>query len=147
MRTFTVAAVVLILLAANASAQTADDRVAIQKLRDGHSADHNRHDAKALASRFAPDADRMSAAGEFTRGIDAIEKDYANQLRGIDQHSSFKDLAPLTIRFLSPTLAIGDTVEQIIGRATGPLTLNVTTIFVKHNGRWLFAAVRNARLN
>jgi hypothetical protein len=59
-----------VLIAATAQMQTrlgtpADERV-IQNNRDAHDAAWNKHDARALAALFAPDADRATVNGWFS---------------------------------------------------------------------------------
>jgi uncharacterized protein (TIGR02246 family) len=129
------------------AAQTPDDTMAIQQLRNGHSLDHNKHDAQAMAARFTEDADRMTAAGEFAVGREAIRQGYITQLAGVDRNATFKDIRPLHVRFLSPDIAVADTVEEVTGRPTGVVQTAVTFICVKRSGKWMIAGIRNARLN
>src|ERR1043165_10142242 len=74
-----------VLIAATAQMQTrlgtpADERV-IQNNRDAHDAAWNKHDARALAALFAPDADRATVNGWFS-GRGGIERGYANTFGG-----------------------------------------------------------------
>lgn len=137
------------LIAATAQMQTrlgtpADER-AIQNNRDAHDAAWNKHDAKALAALFAPDADRATVNGWFS-GRAEIERGYVNTFGGAFKNATLTNESP-KLKFLTADVAMLDVDNIVTGRADGMTVKNhSTSIYVKRNGEWTLVANRLIRM-
>jgi uncharacterized protein (TIGR02246 family) len=104
---------------------------------------YNRHDAKAMAEQFAPDADACVSLSKY-RGQDQIASFFA-RLEGDAIESPSKTAS---IRFLTPDVALMDvetTLTGLRGANDGelpPLLIKACFIATKKDGRWLYGALR-----
>jgi ketosteroid isomerase-like protein len=80
----------LVVSAAHSQTQvnTAADEAAIRQILDARNAAYNRHDAKALAATYAPDADLVTGTGRLVSGRSEIEKNYTEAFAGVDKSAS-----------------------------------------------------------
>ena len=138
-----------VLIAATAQMQTrlgtpADERV-IQNNRDAHDAAWNKHDARALAALFAPDADRATVNGWFS-GRGEIERGYANTFGGAFKNATLINESP-KLKFLTADVAMLDVDNIVTDGADGMRVKNhSTSIYVKRNGEWTLVANRLIRM-
>src|ERR1044072_2834189 len=104
---------------------TAADERAIQNNRDAHDAAWNKHDAKALAALFAPDADRATVNGWFS-GRAEIEKGYVTTFGGAFKNATLTNESP-KLKFLTADVAMLDVDNIVTGRADGMRVKNHST--------------------
>ena len=121
---------------------TPADKAAILKFRDAHNVAWDNHDAKGLASLYAPDGDRISASGVHYIGRDQIEQSYVNAFKGVYKTSGVKDTST-TLRFLTADTALVDVDDELTTTTAGEIVSHhVASIYVKRNGRWVMVAER-----
>jgi uncharacterized protein (TIGR02246 family) len=107
----------------------------------------NRHDGKAMASVFAEDADMVTPAGQLVKGRAAIEQAIvADHTKGPLREASL-EVKDEPVRFVTPDVAVSDATVLVKGAygpdgtKAGPMTLLVTNVWKKTDGRWwLFAS-------
>lgn len=103
----------------------------------------NRGDAKALAAHWLPDGDVVTAAGEFIKGREAIERQFAQFLA--EQGRPKLTSKILSIRFLGPDVAVEDATSSLDPEPPGPpVHMHHTTVYVRREGKWLIASARGA---
>jgi uncharacterized protein (TIGR02246 family) len=123
----------------------ADDRAALDAVNAEFIRAFNAGDAAALAKLFTDDARMSDEAGRTVEGRAAIQERLAE---------SFRETPGLTlvlrtdsIKFLGPDVAIEEGASQLQGPAeVGSETaefIPYTAVFVKQNGKWLHAVVRD----
>jgi uncharacterized protein (TIGR02246 family) len=121
-------------------ADQAEDEAAIRKNDDAYIEAYNKHDAKALAALWSPEAVYVDPdTGEEAVGREAIEKEFA------DTFANLKD-AKLeinvdSIKFFSPNVAIENGTARIIRAKEEPDESNYSALFVKRDGKWLIDRV------
>ncbi len=100
-----------------------------------------KHDAKAVAALFAPEAEYVDAEGTVFQGRDTIEKTLAEFFEKNPDSNLLLDIA--SIRFLGPMLAIEDgTTICTVGQEGVPEESRYTAIHAKMDGQWQMASVR-----
>src|SRR5262245_40599234 len=83
----------------------AEDEAAIRKNDEAYVAAYNRHDAKAIAALWSPDAVYTeTSTGQPAVGRDAIEKVFVRTLA--DSRDSRLEIDAKSIQFVSPDVAI-----------------------------------------
>src|SRR6476620_5274628 len=91
MRTLMTAILAAVVPLQIASAQvqigTAADEAAIRAVLDARNAAYNRHDATAMTSVYAPDADLVTGAGRYLKGRMELEDYYADLFKGADRNA------------------------------------------------------------
>jgi uncharacterized protein (TIGR02246 family) len=135
-------------LAAEAAAPQQDkgdreaDRVAVQKATDGFIKAFDSGDAKAVASAWTDQGEFIAGDDLTLRGRGAIEKAYTeffvkypkSKVVGIDIDS---------LRFVSRDSAVMEGHLKVLrGQADQPNTSRFTSLFVREDGKWLLAVVR-----
>lgn len=109
----------------------------------------NSHDAKAMASVFAEDADAIDPMGRKAAGRAEIEKAFTAEQTGKGpMRESSLVVTDEPIRFVTADVAITDT-EAVIsgvigpdGTKLGPVNVHVTNIWKKSGGTWSVFASR-----
>jgi uncharacterized protein (TIGR02246 family) len=126
----------------------ADDEIAgVRKSCEAVVSGWNKHDAKAIAAVFAEDADMISPEGKLVSGRAAIEKAFTEDMNGPLKESAITVLKE-PVRFPTPEIAVSDaevTLEGAIGpdgAKSGPMTLIVTNVWKKADGKWWIYASR-----
>jgi len=118
----------------------AASEAAIRKMVAGYVEAFNKHDAKALADCWSPDAvylDRVS--GEEVSGHDNLAKKFTALFK--DQPDSKMTVTTQSIRFISPSVAVEQgTSNEIIGKSE-PKEVPYTAVYVKRDGQWLLDRV------
>ncbi len=103
---------------------------------------YNARDAKALGELFTPTAEIEDGDGEVTRGLDAIVARFT-RIFG-DGQSGTLSVTPDSLRFLGTDLAIEEGTASLTTRAGEPPQTNrYSVIYVRQNGRWLHARIRD----
>jgi uncharacterized protein (TIGR02246 family) len=126
--------------AADPAGPRAAEEAAIRAASQAYVAALAKGDAAALAAAWTPDGDIIDAAGNVLPGREtmALEKAAAADRPQITIHET-------TLRFLSADAAIEDGTVEIIPAAGGPLTGRFSATWVRHEGAWKLAALREAR--
>jgi uncharacterized protein (TIGR02246 family) len=131
------------LVASVSSAAPADESEALRKLMDEFVEAYNRHDARAMADLFAPDADVCVSLSRY-RGRDQIERFFTG-LEGNPIESLSKEAS---IRFLTPNVALMDVETKLTGlrgvngAELPALLIKACFIVTKNNDRWIYGALR-----
>lgn len=123
---------------------SAADRAAIHRVFANFDRAFNRHDARAMAMTFTPDADFTNMYGVYRRGRKGIEQRMAPLFQGRLRDASRTD-AVRSIRFLTPILAAVDANSVITGTreadgsVAAPRKGLMTVILRKRDGSWRIA--------
>jgi uncharacterized protein (TIGR02246 family) len=124
---------------------TPSDEAAIRAILDARNAAYNRHDAKALAATYAPDADLVTGTGKLLSGRAEIEKNYVDSFAGVDRNAIVK-IDASKLRFLTRDAAILDLDGVTTGRSDGAIKTHATWVYAKRNGQWTVVAIRAMRI-
>lgn len=127
-------------MAAESAGPRAADEAAIRAASQAYVAALAKGDAVALAAAWTPDGDIVDAAGNVLpgRATMSLEKGVASDRPQIRIHET-------KLRFLSADAAIEDGVVEIVPQTGGPLTGRFSATWVRHEGGWKLAALREAR--
>jgi uncharacterized protein (TIGR02246 family) len=126
--------------AADPAGPRAADEAAVRAASKAYVAALAKGDAAALAAAWTPDGDIVDAAGNRLLGREAmsLEKGAASGRPQITIHDT-------RLRFLSADSAIEDGTVEIVPPTGGPLTGRFSATWVRHEGGWKLAALREAR--
>ncbi|WP_152396103.1 SgcJ/EcaC family oxidoreductase [Paenibacillus guangzhouensis] len=130
---------------------TMNDRQAIQNLFIRLSQAWDAGDGVAYGRCFTADADYVTFNGEHLRGRQAIDTVHQQLWNGVLRGSKLLYLdAELTLRFLSPELAIAHATGIVQLRfhkkpPTSRQSIN-SNVLLKVNGEWQIAAFHNCRI-
>ena len=136
----------------------AKDEVAIRELAAAFEKTHNKHDAKAFATLFAPEADFTNVRGMTARGRKAIEEFHRPLFEGDTSkgNPSFKDAVlkvdEVRVRFLRPDVASVDILwtqtgsKAPDGKDRGTRKGLASWVAAKEGGRWQVAVMHNMDL-
>jgi uncharacterized protein (TIGR02246 family) len=130
-------------LAAGAQAPDtkAEDEKAIRSAVDAFVAAFAKGDAKAIAALFTEQGEAIDVGGEAIRGRGDLEAHYAERFESSPGEKVETEIE--LIHFLSPEVARQDGRSKLIPADGGPPTSSrYTTTFVKREGRWLVASIR-----
>jgi uncharacterized protein (TIGR02246 family) len=117
-------------------ADQAEDEAAIRKNAEAYVEAYNKHDAKALAAMWSPDAVYMDpSTGEAAVGQEEIEKVFAETLA--DLKDAKLDVEVTSVDFMSPNVAIESGTARIIRPDAEPEETKYTAVNVKRDGKWL----------
>lgn len=124
-----------------APANQADDDAAIRKADAAYAEAYNKHDAKAVAAMWSPEAVYSDPeTGDEIVGREALEKEFA------DTFANLKDarleVEVTAIKFLSPNVAIESGTARILRPKEEPDESTYTALFVKRDGQWLLDRVK-----
>jgi uncharacterized protein (TIGR02246 family) len=116
------------------------DEAAIRKTAASYSEAFNRHDAKALAELWSPDAVYINrGTGEQLVGRAAIAEDFAAQFEA--QPNAKLEVNVASIQFMSPNVAIERGTAKMLTPNAEPEEIEYTAVNVKRDGRWLLDRV------
>ena len=141
-------ALVLTIALFGAAAFAAEDPVAQQQAAITKKAQafveaFQKGDANAVAAFWATDGDYADVAGRLLKGRKAIADDFA-QLFAENKGLKLR-IDVLSVRFPTPDTAIEDGVSSVMSPdETVPNRARYTNIFVKKDGDWLLASVRES---
>lgn len=127
-------------------ADLAADTKAIQDAGQAYKAALERGDGKALAALWTPDGDIIDADGNVVKGRDTVsvlEPAAAGEAKGRRPEIAIRETK---IRFVDPDVAIEDGMVEVVppGRSA-PLHGRFSATWVRHEGSWKLAALREAR--
>jgi uncharacterized protein (TIGR02246 family) len=135
--------VVLALGATSACADQAADEAAIRKNAETYVAAYNKHDAKALAAMWSPDAVYLDPSTDETAvGREEIEKAFAETL--VEFKDAKLEVTVESVEFVSPNVAIETGSTRIIRPNEEPEETGYTAVNVKRDGAWLLDRVTEA---
>jgi uncharacterized protein (TIGR02246 family) len=121
-------------------ADQAEDEAAIRKNDAVYVEAYNKHDAKALAAMWSPDAVYMDPdTGESAVGRDAIEKVFAGTLNGLKDAKL--EIVVKEINFVSPNVAIESGTARVIRPNEEPEETQYSAVNVRRDGKWLLDRV------
>jgi uncharacterized protein (TIGR02246 family) len=133
---FAVAGCLSCLWAGDCCADQTADEAAIRKNDEAYVAAYNRHDAKAIAAMWSPEAVYMDPdTGEAAVGREAIEKVFAGTLANLKDAKLEIDVK--SIKFVSPNVAIESGVARVIRPNIKLEESTYTAVNVKREGKWL----------
>jgi uncharacterized protein (TIGR02246 family) len=116
------------------------DEPAIRAADEAFVRGYNQGDAKALAAMFTEDAEVAEADGARYQGRDLIERSFAETFAAAKGARIKLDIA--AIRFLTPDV-VKEEGRSVVTPARGaPVSRFYTVLFVRRDGRWLMASVR-----
>jgi uncharacterized protein (TIGR02246 family) len=124
------------------------DEDAIRKVIIAMTDGFNRHDAKAAAQMYEPDARFVTVRGEVMNGQPAIEKGLASILGTRAKNSSQRTL-DVVVKLLRPDIALVHVTNELSGLVapdgqTLPSHQEISLrVFVKESGVWRVAAFQN----
>jgi uncharacterized protein (TIGR02246 family) len=120
-----------------------DDEKAIKVLLDTFVKAFNAGNAEAAAATYTEHAVVIDERGERVEGRAAVRDQYAASFA--DNPGSTISIQVDALRFLGPETALeaGRTTITPAAAAGGPETTRFTAVYVKNDGRWLQAAVRD----
>jgi uncharacterized protein (TIGR02246 family) len=116
------------------------DEAAIRKADEAYMQAFNKHDAKALADAWSPEAVYLSrATGAEVVGRAAIAEQFAALFKG--QPEVKLDLSVESIQFVSPNVAVEHGTAKTLSPKTGPEEMEYSAVFVRRDGQWLLDRV------
>lgn len=125
--------------AGQAGEQSADE-AAIRQADQAYVEAYNKHDAKALADAWSPEAVYLNrATGAEVVGRAAIAEQFAASFK--DQPEAKLDLRVESIQFISPNVAVEHGVAKIMTPKAEPEEINYNAVFVRREGKWLLDRV------
>jgi uncharacterized protein (TIGR02246 family) len=125
-----------VLASSDCRADQAADDAAIRQNAQAYVAAYNKHDAKALAAMWAPDAVYMDpSTGDSAVGRDEIEKVFAEILGSLDDAKL--EVEVTAVNFLSPNVAVENGVARVVQPDEEPVETHYTAVSVKRDGKWL----------
>jgi uncharacterized protein (TIGR02246 family) len=131
--------------AAEAPAATrAADEAAIRAAAKAYLAALDQGDAEKLAALWTPDGDIVDAMGNRMVGREAVSLEKERGGPGAAGRPEFQ-IHETNLRFLSDEVAIEDGTVEVTPDAGQPLTGRFSATWVKHEGTWKLAALREAR--
>lgn len=134
------------ILAAAAHADLAADTKAIQDASAAYKSALERGDGTALAALWTPDGDIIDAAGNVTKGREMVS--VLEPATGADAKAGGPEIAirETKLRFVDPDVAIEDGMVSVVPPGhTAALHGRFSATWVRHEGGWKLAALREAR--
>jgi uncharacterized protein (TIGR02246 family) len=124
------------LAAGSCLADQTEDEATIRTNAEAYAAAYNKHDAKAVAAMWSPDAVYLDpSTGEAAAGRDEIEKVFADAFADLKDAKLEVDV--LSVEFVSPNVAIENGTARVVRPDTEPEETNYTAVNVKRDGQWL----------
>jgi uncharacterized protein (TIGR02246 family) len=116
------------------------DEAAIRKADDVYVQAFNRHDAKAMADCWSPEAVYLNrSSGEEVVGRAAIAEQFTAFFK--QQPEVKLDLAVESIRFVSPNVAIEQGSAKTLLPKSEPDEIEYSAVYVRRDGQWLLDRV------
>jgi uncharacterized protein (TIGR02246 family) len=143
MKTLALLSFALSLGTLNGYADQAADEAAIRKNAEAYVAAYNKHDAKALAAMWSPDAVYLDpSTGETAVGREEIEKAFAETLA--ESKEAKLEVTVESVQFVSPNVAIETGSVRILRPNEEPEDSGYSAVNVKRDGAWLLDRVTEA---
>ena len=116
------------------------DEAAIRKADAAYVQAFNKHDAKALADAWSPEAVYLNrVTGAEVVGRVAIAEQFAALFK--DQPEVKLDLSVASIQFVSPNVAVEQGTAKTLTPKTAPEEEEYSAVFVRRDGQWLLDRV------
>jgi uncharacterized protein (TIGR02246 family) len=121
-------------------ADQAEDEAAIRENAQAYAEAYNKHDAKAVAEKWSPDAVYMDpSTGEAAVGRDEIEKVFTEVLTDLGQAKLEVEVD--SVEFVSPNVAIENGMARIVRPNEEPEVSYYSAVNIKRDGKWLLDRV------
>jgi uncharacterized protein (TIGR02246 family) len=121
-------------------ADQAEEEAAIRANAEAYVAAYNKHDAKAVAAMWSPDAVYMDpSTGDAAIGQEEIEKVFTDILANLGEAKL--EVAVNSVEFVSPNVAIENGSVRITRPDAEPEQTDYTAVNVKRDGKWLLDRV------
>jgi uncharacterized protein (TIGR02246 family) len=128
-----------------ARADQAADEAAIRKNDAAYVEAYNKHDAKAVAALWSPEAVYVDPeTGEESVGRDQIEKEFADTFANLKDATL--EIKVSGIKFLSPSVAIESGTARVVRPKEEPDDSTYSALYVKREGKWLLDRVSEDEL-
>jgi uncharacterized protein (TIGR02246 family) len=116
------------------------DEAAIRKAAASYAEAFNKHDAKALAAHWSPDAVYTNrSTGEEVVGQAAIGEQFAALFKG--QPALKVEVTVGSVQFVSPNVAIENGTTRVLSANGEPEEIEYSAVNVKRDGKWLLDRV------
>jgi uncharacterized protein (TIGR02246 family) len=116
------------------------DEAAIRKAAASYAEAFNKHDAKALADLWSPDAVYLNrTTGEEAVGREAIAEQFTALFK--EQPEAKLELTVASVQFISPNVAVEQGTAKFILPGTEPEEIDYSAVDVKRDGKWLLDRV------
>ena len=120
--------------------EPAANEAAIRKADEAYVKAFNRHDAKALADAWSPEAVYLNRiTGDEVVGRAAIAEEFTALFK--DQPEVKLDLSVESIQFVSPNVAIEHGIAKTLTPKAEPEEEGYSAVFVRRDGQWLLDRV------
>jgi uncharacterized protein (TIGR02246 family) len=120
--------------------EPAADEAAIRKADEAYVTAFNKHDAKALADAWSPEAVYLSrVTGDEVVGRAAIAEQFTALFK--DQPEVKLDLNVESIQFVSPNVAVEHGIAKTLAPKGEPEEIAYSAVFVRREGQWLLDRV------
>jgi uncharacterized protein (TIGR02246 family) len=121
-------------------AEPAADEAAIRKADEAYVQAFNKHDAKALADAWSPEAVYLNrATGAEVVGRSAIAEQFTAYFK--EQPEVKMELSVESIQFVSPNVAIENGTGKTVLPKGEPEEIDYTAVYVRRDGQWLLDRV------
>ena len=121
-------------------ADQAADEAAIRRAVAAYVEAFNKHDAKAVAECWSPEAVYINrSTREQVVGRSAIAEQYAAQFQG--QPGAKLEVTVASIQFLSPNVAVEQGTARLVVQGAEPEEIEYSAVDVKRDGKWLLDRV------
>ncbi len=118
----------------------AADEAAIRKADEAYVKAFNKHDAKALADAWSPEAVYLNrVTGDEVVGRAAIAEQFTAVFK--DQPEIKLDLNVQSIQFVSPNVAVEQGIAKTLAPKAEPEEEEYSAVFVRREGQWLLDRV------
>jgi uncharacterized protein (TIGR02246 family) len=131
----------------NPTALDSNDIQVIKGIINEYVEAYNKHDARKMASLWAPDGDLLSAWGDLAISRGDVEKLIQKQVAGNLRNAKIEESIEY-IKLISPNVALVDVNRVITGaerESVGqlpPYLNHAFYVFIKNNGKWEIIAFR-----
>ena len=116
------------------------DEAAIRKADEAYVQAFNKHDAKALADAWSPEAVYLNrVTGAEVVGRAAIAEQFTALFK--DQPEVKLDLSVQSIQFVSPNVAVEQGIAKTLAPKAEPEEIEYSAVFVRRDGQWLLDRV------
>lgn len=141
MKTSAACLLVTVALFAQQPSDRASDEAAIRRVVEKYVEARDHRDESAIGTLFTADADQLVSTGEWRRG----RKDVVRGTMSSSQNSPRKrTITVVSVRFVSPGVALADGRYEIAGDATSDSRKMWTTlVMARVPDGWRIAAIRN----
>jgi uncharacterized protein (TIGR02246 family) len=121
-------------------AEPSADEAAIRKADEAYAQAFNKHDAKALADAWSPEAVYLNrASGAEVVGRAAIAEQFAAYFK--QQPEVKMELSVESIQFVSPNVAVENGIAKTLLPKGEPEEIEYGAVYVRRGGQWLLDRV------